>query len=142
MLPFTLRAIEDEQVARVGVSEARRHELLDEYPVLKEANNVAWKIAFHRISTRFRPSLMLFIMVLKEFDHLGLVSASFGRVKEYVSQFKFTLPGPLLGSRGSDHALEVVASWWHQEDHGPSPGLAARTGGDASPLKLPQAGAL
>merc|ERR1712038_1636656 len=35
-LPFTLRAIEDEQVARVGVSEANRHELLDEYPVLKE----------------------------------------------------------------------------------------------------------
>merc|ERR1711862_718722 len=35
-LPFTLRAIEDEQVARVGVSEAKRHDLLDEYPVLKE----------------------------------------------------------------------------------------------------------
>merc|ERR1719146_63254 len=35
-LPFTLRAIEDEQVARVGVSEAKRHELLDEYPVLRE----------------------------------------------------------------------------------------------------------
>merc|ERR1712066_643973 len=35
-LPFTLRAIEDEQVARVGVSEAKRHELLDEYPVLQE----------------------------------------------------------------------------------------------------------
>jgi len=35
-LPFTLRAIEDPQVARVGVSEARRHDLLDEYPVLKE----------------------------------------------------------------------------------------------------------
>merc|ERR1719284_766750 len=35
-LPFTLRAFEDEQVARVGVSEAKRHELLDEYPVLKE----------------------------------------------------------------------------------------------------------
>merc|ERR1712166_529508 len=35
-LPFTLRAIEDEQVARVGVSEAKRHELLDEYPILKE----------------------------------------------------------------------------------------------------------
>merc|ERR1712060_229785 len=35
-LPFTLRAIEDEQVARVGVVEAKRHELLDEYPVLKE----------------------------------------------------------------------------------------------------------
>mmetsp|Transcript_23913 Transcript_23913/g.75785 ORF Transcript_23913/g.75785 Transcript_23913/m.75785 type:complete len:393 (-) Transcript_23913:176-1354(-) len=35
-LPFTLRAIEDEQVARIGVSEAKRHELLDEYPVLKE----------------------------------------------------------------------------------------------------------
>merc|ERR1712060_845462 len=35
-LPFSLRAIEDEQVARVGVSEAKRHELLDEYPVLKE----------------------------------------------------------------------------------------------------------
>merc|ERR1712178_588273 len=35
-LPFTLRAIEDVQVARVGVVEARRHELLEEYPVLKE----------------------------------------------------------------------------------------------------------
>eukprot|EP00401_Gymnodinium_catenatum_P050842 CAMPEP_0117513916 /NCGR_PEP_ID=MMETSP0784-20121206/29800_1 /TAXON_ID=39447 /ORGANISM="" /LENGTH=392 /DNA_ID=CAMNT_0005309695 /DNA_START=106 /DNA_END=1284 /DNA_ORIENTATION=- len=35
-LPFTLRAIEDEQVARVGVSEAKRHELLEEYPVFKE----------------------------------------------------------------------------------------------------------
>merc|ERR1719213_1087765 len=35
-LPFTLRAIEDEQVARVGVSESKRHELLEEYPVLKE----------------------------------------------------------------------------------------------------------
>merc|ERR1711972_1215511 len=36
VLPFTLRSIEDEQVARVGVSEARRHELLEDYPVLKE----------------------------------------------------------------------------------------------------------
>merc|ERR1712176_835259 len=35
-LPFTLRTIEDEQVARVGVSEAKRHELLEEYPVLTE----------------------------------------------------------------------------------------------------------
>merc|ERR1712178_20533 len=35
-LPFTLRAIEDEMVARVGVSEAKRHELLEEYPVLQE----------------------------------------------------------------------------------------------------------
>merc|ERR1711865_1349006 len=35
-LPFTLRAIEDEGVARIGVSEAKRHELLDEYPVLME----------------------------------------------------------------------------------------------------------
>merc|ERR1719199_1945275 len=36
VLPFSLRNIEDEQVARVGVSEAKRHELLEEYPVLKE----------------------------------------------------------------------------------------------------------
>merc|ERR1719454_1504843 len=35
-LPFSLRAIEDEQVARIGVSEAKRPELLEEYPVLKE----------------------------------------------------------------------------------------------------------
>merc|ERR1719262_965714 len=35
-LPFTLRAFEDEQMARVGVSEAKRHELLHEYPVLRE----------------------------------------------------------------------------------------------------------
>lgn len=38
-LPFTLRAIEEEQVARIGVSEARRHELLEEYHVLKEKPN-------------------------------------------------------------------------------------------------------
>jgi len=35
-LPFSLRAIEDQQVARIGVSEARRHELLEEYPILQE----------------------------------------------------------------------------------------------------------
>jgi len=35
-LPFSLRAISDEQMARVGVSEAKRHELLEEFPVLKE----------------------------------------------------------------------------------------------------------
>merc|ERR1712107_445799 len=33
-LPFTLRAISDEQVARIGVSESLRHELLNEYTVL------------------------------------------------------------------------------------------------------------
>eukprot|EP00933_Yihiella_yeosuensis_P026392 TRINITY_DN2046_c0_g2_i1.p1 TRINITY_DN2046_c0_g2~~TRINITY_DN2046_c0_g2_i1.p1 ORF type:complete len:407 (-),score=141.58 TRINITY_DN2046_c0_g2_i1:77-1219(-) len=36
VLPFSLRNVEDEQVARVGASEAKRHELLEEYPVLKE----------------------------------------------------------------------------------------------------------
>jgi len=35
-LPFTLRAFEDEAVARVGVSEAKRHDLLHEYPVTRE----------------------------------------------------------------------------------------------------------
>merc|ERR1719161_3528015 len=35
-LPFSLRQIEDEQVARIGVSEAKRHELLEEYHVLQE----------------------------------------------------------------------------------------------------------
>jgi len=35
-LPFTLRAIEDRQVAIVGISEAKRHELLEEYPVFRE----------------------------------------------------------------------------------------------------------
>lgn len=35
-LPFSLRQIEDVQVARVGASESKRHDLLDEYPVLKE----------------------------------------------------------------------------------------------------------
>merc|ERR1711920_94193 len=35
-LPFTIRAIEDPQVALIGVSEARRHELIEEYHVLKE----------------------------------------------------------------------------------------------------------
>jgi len=35
-LPFSLRYFEDEQVGRIGVSEAKRHELLHEYPVLKE----------------------------------------------------------------------------------------------------------
>lgn len=35
-LPFSLRAFEDEQCARVGVSEAKRHNLLHEYPVMAE----------------------------------------------------------------------------------------------------------
>mmetsp|Transcript_28227 Transcript_28227/g.65270 ORF Transcript_28227/g.65270 Transcript_28227/m.65270 type:complete len:387 (-) Transcript_28227:89-1249(-) len=35
-LPFSIRAFEDETMARVGVAEAKRHELLHEYPVLKE----------------------------------------------------------------------------------------------------------
>merc|ERR1719213_885505 len=35
-LPFTIRAWEDETIARVGVSEAKRHELLHEYPVTRE----------------------------------------------------------------------------------------------------------
>jgi len=35
-LPFTIRAFEDETVARVGVSEAKRHDLLHEYPVTRE----------------------------------------------------------------------------------------------------------
>lgn len=34
-LPFSLRAIEDEHVARIGASEAKRHDLLEEYSVLK-----------------------------------------------------------------------------------------------------------
>merc|ERR1712151_716421 len=32
--------LRDEQVARVGVVEAKRHELLDEYPVLKEKEKI------------------------------------------------------------------------------------------------------
>merc|ERR1719215_2557724 len=40
VLPFSLRAIEDEQVARVGVSEAKRHDLLEEYPILKEKDGM------------------------------------------------------------------------------------------------------
>lgn len=35
-LPFSLRNIEDETCAKVGVSEAKRHNLLTEYPVLAE----------------------------------------------------------------------------------------------------------
>lgn len=50
-LPFTLRAIEDEQVARVGVSESKRHGLLDEYPVLKERDG--------EIVAQFKMTLLL-----------------------------------------------------------------------------------
>jgi len=39
VLPFSLRAIEEEQVARVGISEAKRHELLEEYPILQERHS-------------------------------------------------------------------------------------------------------
>lgn len=35
-MPFSLRAFEDQPMARVGISEAKRHELLYEYPVLRE----------------------------------------------------------------------------------------------------------
>lgn len=35
-LPFSLRAFEDDTLAKVGISEAKRHQLVHEYPVLKE----------------------------------------------------------------------------------------------------------
>lgn len=35
-LPFSIHAIEDPQVARIGVVEAKRHELIEEYPVLRD----------------------------------------------------------------------------------------------------------
>merc|ERR1719162_1090132 len=35
-LPFTLSSFEDETMAKVGVSEAKRHELLHEYPIMRE----------------------------------------------------------------------------------------------------------
>ena len=35
-MPFTLRAFEDQASAKVGVSEAKRHGLLHEYPVIRE----------------------------------------------------------------------------------------------------------
>merc|ERR1712146_748629 len=35
-MPFTLRSIEDEGAARIGITEAKRHELLFEYPVMCE----------------------------------------------------------------------------------------------------------
>merc|ERR1712036_145635 len=35
-MPFTLRALEDEKKARLGVSECTNHELLTPYPVLYE----------------------------------------------------------------------------------------------------------
>ena len=38
-LPFSLRAFEDAGAARAGVSEAKRHGLLHEYPVIKERDN-------------------------------------------------------------------------------------------------------
>jgi curved DNA binding protein len=40
VLPFTLRAIEEETTARVGITEAKRHELVEEYPVLRERDGV------------------------------------------------------------------------------------------------------
>jgi len=35
-LPFNIRAIEDDQVRGLGVSEADRHELIEPYPVMQE----------------------------------------------------------------------------------------------------------
>jgi curved DNA binding protein len=40
-LPFSLRSFEDEAGARVGVSEAKKHGLLNEYPVIKEREGKA-----------------------------------------------------------------------------------------------------
>jgi len=39
MMPFTLRALEDEKKARLGVGECTNHELLTPYPVLYEKDN-------------------------------------------------------------------------------------------------------
>jgi len=52
-LPFSLRAIDDVQVARVGVSEANRHELLHEYPVLKEKDDA--KVAQFKFTVLLLP---------------------------------------------------------------------------------------
>merc|ERR1712070_885087 len=35
-MPFTLRSIEDEGAARIGIAEAKRHEILQEFPVMRE----------------------------------------------------------------------------------------------------------
>lgn len=35
-MPFTLSAIEDEGAARIGITEAKRHEILQEFPVMTE----------------------------------------------------------------------------------------------------------
>lgn len=40
-LPFSIRAFEDASSARAGVSEAKRHGLLHEYPVIKERDGLA-----------------------------------------------------------------------------------------------------
>merc|ERR1712228_904541 len=66
-LPFTLRAIEDEQVARVGCSEARRHELLEEYPVLKEKDK--------EIVAQFKCTLLLLPGGTKKITGLALNEA-------------------------------------------------------------------
>merc|ERR1712125_200856 len=66
-LPFTLRAIEDEQVARVGVSEAKRHELLEEYPVLKEKDK--------EIVAHFKYTLLLLPGGTKKITGLALNEA-------------------------------------------------------------------
>jgi len=38
-MPFSLRSIEDEGAARIGINEAKRHEILFEYPVMTEKRN-------------------------------------------------------------------------------------------------------
>merc|ERR1719469_1098358 len=47
-LPFTLRAFEDETMARVGVVEAKRHALLKEYPTIaaKQSGDFIAKFRF------------------------------------------------------------------------------------------------
>merc|ERR1712125_218934 len=67
VLPFTLRAIEDEQVARVGVSEAKRHELLEEYHVLKEKDK--------EIVAQFKYTLLLLPGGTKKITGLALNEA-------------------------------------------------------------------
>merc|ERR1712217_977600 len=69
-LPFTLRAIEDEQVARVGVSEAKRHELLDEYPVLKEKPD--------EVTAQFKFTVLLLPGGTKKITGLALNEAQVG----------------------------------------------------------------
>ena len=60
VLPFTLRALEDEKAAKMGVVECVKHDLLHAYPVLTERDDA--HVAHFKFTILLLPGAVVFFV--------------------------------------------------------------------------------